>query len=81
MKYIERVLFVINSSLGIAITIEDVKSVVGIVILGFQLILVVYNVIEKIIKHIKNKNPEKIPEEIEKGIDQLKDLKDGEHNE
>ena len=76
MKYLERILFVVNSSLGVAITIEDAKNVIGIIILIFQALLVIYNVITKIVNHVKNGKVEEIPQAIQNGIDDLNQLKD-----
>lgn len=80
MKYLEWSLFGINSVLGVAITLEDARNIIGIVILIFQALLVIYNVISKVIKHIKSGKTDEIPQTIQDGINALEEMKGDDHN-
>ena len=81
MKNVERILFLINSAIGLSITIEDVTNVVGLVILIFQAFLLIINMIAKIKE--KWKRGESIEEDVKQGIkdlEQLKGDKDGKNS-
>ena len=77
MKNIEYGLIAVNSVLGLSITLEDAKNIIGIIILIAQAILVIYNIILKIIKHIKDGKHQEVANDISQAIEQLQDLKDG----
>ena len=74
-KILESILFVINSVIGTSLTIEDVSNVIGLIILSFQLILVVYNVILKIYSNYKNGKMEDNDKIVQKAVNQLEDMK------
>lgn len=77
MNKIEYVLIAINSIIGTAITIEDARNWLGIIILLLQLILIVKNLSIKIYKRIKNKEYEYIDDDIKDTIEDIKDIKEG----
>lgn len=67
--------------LGVAISLETIYSVMGIILLAFQIGLIVYKVIKSIVTHVKHKEYDKIEEDIEHGISEIQNVvdKDGEH--
>lgn len=89
MKILQNTLVVINSTLGLALTLEETEKILGIVILCCQFVIIVYNVISKIVDKVKNgASTKELIGTIEDGVkdmnelkDQLEDLKkDGESN-
>ena len=74
MNKLEYALITVNSILGVSITLEDARNILGIIILAFQVLLIIYNVILKIWAKIKNKDFEGIKEDIEDTIEDLQEL-------
>lgn len=77
MNKIEYILICINSIIGTAITIEDARNWLGIIILLLQLILIIKNVSIKIYKRIKNKEYQYIDDDIKDAIDDIQEIKEG----
>ncbi len=67
--------------LGVAISLNTIYSVLGIILLAFQIGLIVYKVIKSIVEHVKAKDYEKIEEDIEHGISEIQNVinEDGKH--
>lgn len=65
--------------LGVTISLNTIYSILGIILLIFQIGLIVYKVIKSIVEHAKKKEYDKIGNDIEHGIDELQDVvnKDG----
>lgn len=57
-----------------------VKEVIGLVVLIISLLNIVFNMILKIIAHIKNKNYEAVSQDFEDAIEQLENIKNKEEN-
>lgn len=74
-KILESLLFVINSIIGTSLTIEDVSNVIGLIILSFQLILVIYNVILKLYSNYKKGKMEDNDKIVQNAVNQLEDMK------
>lgn len=70
----------VSIALGVTLSINTIYSVLGIILLIFQIGLIVYKVIKSIVEHAKNKEYDKIENDIEHGINELQDVvnKDGE---
>ena len=61
---------------GIAISLPQIESILGIIILSVQVILILYKAIRKIIDAVKKKNYDEIENTLKETQDQLEDLKD-----
>lgn len=67
---------------GVAISLPMIQSILGIIILSFQVVLILYKGISRIVKAIKNKNPKELEDALNdtKGeLENLKDKTDGKH--
>lgn len=61
---------------GVAFGIDQIETILGIIILGFQIIVILTKWIIKLVDKIKNKKYEEIPNDTKEAIEELKDLKD-----
>ena len=61
---------------GITISISMIQSILGIVILSFQILIILFKAGKKIYDLIKNKKYDDIDDALEETKDQLEDLKD-----
>ena len=77
MNKLEYALISINSLIGLSITIEDAKNILGIMILILQAILILYNVIRKIYQRIKRGEYELIDDDIKESIEEIENIKKG----
>lgn len=59
---------------GIAISISMIQTILGIIIMSFQIVLILCRFVSNIYKHIKNKEYDKIDDEISDTTEKLKDL-------
>lgn len=78
MTKLEYALISINSVIGISITIEDFKNILGIIILTLQILLILWNLAKTIYHHIKNKEFDKIDDDIKDAIENLKEKENNE---
>lgn len=69
----------ISVVMGVSISLQTLYTLFGIILLAFQIGLIVYRIIATIVKHIKQKEYDKIPDTLEDGIDKIKDVVD-KHN-
>ena len=74
---LEYALIAINSIIGLSLTIEDAKNILGIVILILQGLLIIFNVAKKIYKRIKNKEYDQIDDDLKEAIDDITKIKNG----
>lgn len=74
---LEYALIAINSIIGLSLTIEDTKNILGIVILILQGLLIIFNVAKKIYKRIKNKEYDQIDDDLKEAIDDITKIKNG----
>lgn len=65
--------------LGVTISLQTIYSILGIILLIFQIGLIVYKVVRSIVEHAKNKEYDKIENDIESGINDIQNVvnKDG----
>lgn len=77
MNKLEYALISINSLIGLSITIEDAKNILGIVILILQAILILYNVSRKIYQRIKRGEYDLIDDDIKESIEEIENIKKG----
>lgn len=61
---------------GVTIGIAQIESILGIIILVFQIVLIIYKFVRTIINRIKNKDYDGIEEDIKDTTEQLKELSD-----
>ena len=61
--------------MGISVSLPQIETILGIVILVFQIVLILWKVGRKIYDHFKNKQYDKIEEDLNDGISQIEDLK------
>lgn len=74
---LEYALIAINSIIGLSLTIEDAKNILGIVILILQGVLIIFNVSKKIYRRIKNKEYDQIDDDLKEAIDEITKIKNG----
>lgn len=74
---LEYALIAINSIIGLSLTIEDAKNILGIVILILQGLLIIFNVSKKIYRRIKNKEYDQIDDDLKEAIDEITKIKNG----
>lgn len=74
---LEYALIAINSIIGLSLTIEDAKNILGIVILILQGLLIIFNVSKKIYRRIKNKEYDQIDDDLKEAIDDITKIKNG----
>lgn len=65
----------ITIALGTAIGLSQIQTILGIIVLGFQVLLIIYKVFNKIRKRIANKEYDKIEEDLEEAKNELEKLK------
>ena len=63
--------------MGVSIGLQEIESIIGIVLLCVQLLWILSKIIIKIYNNIKNNEYDQIPEDIKETIEELKDLKEG----
>lgn len=69
----------ILSGVGITYSIQDVKEIISIILLVLSVINILWVLGSRLYKHIKNKNYQEIPHDINDAVEQLNNLehKDG----
>lgn len=67
--------------IGAYLGITQIESILGIIILSFQILLILYKGIYSIVMKVKNKNYKEIGNDISKTIEELEDLKGDNDNE
>lgn len=60
------------SIMGISFSLVNIQEFIGILIGVLTLINIFYKMISQIVKHVKNKEFDKVSEDIENGIEDLK---------
>ena len=73
LNRIEDVSILVASAFGLS----QIETLLGIIILVFQLAIIIYKCVVKIIEHFKNKNYKEVVEELEKTKEELEKLKEG----
>lgn len=66
----------ISILIGFTISLETIESILGIIILAFQVIWVIVKCGIAIYKKVKQKKYDEIDDEVKKGIDDLKNIHD-----
>ena len=67
---LENALVLVGSYIGLS----QIESILGIVILSFQVVLVLYKMGYKLYEKIKNKKFDEVDDVIKEGVDELEDL-------
>ena len=76
MKNTTNILEDISIVFGVTIGIAQIESILGIIILVFQIILILYKFVRTIINRIKNKDYDGIEKDIKDTTEQLEHLSD-----
>lgn len=71
----QNILIALNSILGIKITLDDVYSILGIIILSIQLILIIVKAIVKIHDKLKKDDVDGIVDDVNQAIEDINALK------
>lgn len=71
----QNILIALNSILGIKITLDDVYSILGIIILSIQLILIIIKAIVKIHDKLKKDDVDGIVDDVNQAIEDINALK------
>lgn len=61
---------------GVTVALVDIQTVLGIIILAFQVILITYRMVRGIIEHYKKKEFDKIETDLQDGIEKLENISD-----
>ena len=61
---------------GVTIGIAQIETILGIILLSFQICLILFKLVFKVINRIKNNEYMKIEEDIEKAQEDIKNLSD-----
>ena len=59
---------------GVTIGLSQIQTILGIIILVFQIVLIIYKCVMKIYEHIKNKDAKGIETDLKETIDELEKL-------
>lgn len=62
---------------GVALSIENIESLLGVILLGVQIFLILWKLGYALYKRIKNKDYKGVEEDVQNSIKSLKDLEDG----
>ena len=76
MKNTLNVIEDVSIGLGVTIGIAQIETILGIIVLVFQIILIIYKCIMKIVEHVKSKNLKEIENDLQETIDDLEKLSD-----
>ena len=61
---------------GVTIGLSQIQTILGIIVLTFQVLLIIYKCVVRIINHAKNKDVNAIQKDLEETIDDLEKLSD-----
>ena len=67
----------ILSSIGITISIHDIYEIISIILLVLSIINILWVLCSRIYTHVKNKEYDKVSQEIEDATNKLKELEGG----
>lgn len=68
------------SVLSIAWSAENIDTILGIILMALSIVNILWTTGYKIYNHIKEKNYDKVSEEIQDAIDKIKDIKEDEND-
>lgn len=74
MKHLNRIEN-LTVAIGTALGLSQIETILGIIILCFQLVIILYKGIYLIVKHIKNKNFGAVIDDLENISESLDDIK------
>ena len=76
MKTFTNVIENISIALGVSLGIAQIETILGIILLVFQIILILFKCGRSIYLHVKNKDVDGIQNDLEDTIKQIEHLKD-----
>lgn len=76
MKNITNILEDVSIVFGVTIGLAQIQTILGIIVLSFQVLLIIYKCVVRIINHAKNKDLNGIQNDLEETIDDLQKLSD-----
>ena len=65
---------------GVSVSLAQIQTILGIIILSFQIILIIYKGVRRIIDHAKEKDFDAIEDDIKKTTEDLEKLKESSKN-
>lgn len=71
----------ILGAMGITLSVQDLTQIVNLVLLILSIVNILWVLYMRVKEHIKNKQVEKIREDIDDAIEELNNLKGGDKNE
>lgn len=74
MKNTTNILENVSIVFGVTIGLSQIQTILGIVVLAFQCVLIIYKCVRKIINHTKQKDADAIQKDLEETIDALENL-------
>ena len=83
MKTITKVIEDVSIAVGVVLGVQQIETILGIILLVFQIGMILFKVTRSIIDHIKKKDLDGVEQDLQDGIDQIehltgKDKHDGE---
>ena len=76
VKNITNILEDVSIVFGVTIGLSQIQTILGIIVLTFQVLLIIYKCVVRIINHAKNKDVNAIQKDLEETIDDLEKLSD-----
>lgn len=76
MKNITNILEDVSIVFGVTIGLSQIQTILGIIVLTFQVLLIIYKCVVRIVNHAKNKDLTGIQNDLEETIDDLEKLSD-----
>ena len=80
MKNITNILEDVSIVFGVTIGLSQIQTILGIIVLAFQCILIIYKCCVRIYNHAKKKDLDGIEQDLEETIDALENLSDKDKN-
>ena len=80
VKNVTNILEDVSIVFGVTIGLSQIQTILGIIVLSFQVILIIFKCVMKIIDHVKNKDVTAIEHDLEETIESLENLSDKNKN-
>ena len=80
VKNVTNILEDVSIVFGVTIGLSQIQTILGIIVLSFQVILIIFKCVMKIIGHVKNKDVAAIEHDLEETIESLENLSDKNKN-
>lgn len=67
-------------TIGTAFGLDQIETILGIIILVLQGVWILVKMVSKIIDHVKGKEYNKVQDDLKSGIDELKEIQKGDND-